>query len=418
MSFIRRLFRVDPRIELIKGRKAFGQRNYKSALKSFEKAFKHINAADVDRRILCLDNAALSAEKVPLFEKTSELYFQLILLKLAHKTGRPSKLVMVDIDRAIAAVRASARPAIPVNKLLFMKFLIFLAENDLNKLVQYYKKLEIRSNDEYGDVFDRTWDLIHASDTFVKKKQLPSIDLPKEFLPVRQEAEQIMQRLSLCQVTLLQFDDSQLLEKGSPFSISGSFTSHAELTIVSISLRVGSRGRIVSSTQPELPLTLREGASQSLQFSLIPNLPGTWIVGPLSVVYSIPSDQNQDQKYSVVSKTVVMSVKEAVPALRLSIAAETIEKDYEYRITINAENVGKTTLQELKITTEIPDGVEISEGTEEKFIGVLGQGELFQYELRLVLAVDRTHFDGHIVKAAGSIQNQRLAKCSLKISGR
>jgi hypothetical protein len=215
MYLIRRIFRVDPRIELKKGQKAFDQRNFKLALKSFEKAFKRLS--DIDMQLMALDNAALCAEKASLFVKATELNYQLILLKLAHRTTKPSKLVMTDINRAIAVARSSPQPIIPVNKFLLMKFLIFLAENDLGKLVPFYELLDRESNDEYGEAIDDTWELIHAPDTYVQKKSLPAIDLPIEFLSIKQKAEQIMQRLSLCQVTSLHLDDSQSLEKGLNF---------------------------------------------------------------------------------------------------------------------------------------------------------------------------------------------------------
>ncbi|MFW9777306.1 MAG: hypothetical protein ACFFE8_00550 [Candidatus Heimdallarchaeota archaeon] len=415
MYLIRRIFRVDPRIELKKGQKAFDQRNFKSALKSFEKAFKRLS--NVDMQIMALDNAALCAEKASLFEKATELYYQLILLKLSHKTTKPSRLVMSDINRAMAVARLSPKPIIPISKFLLMKFLIFLGENDLDKLIPFYEKLNHEVNDEYKAAIDTTWELIHTQDTYVQKKPLPEIDLPREFLSVRQEAEHFMQRLSLCQVTSLTLDNSKSLEKGTPFSISGSFTVHAELAIVSISLRIGSHGRIVSSNLPQLPITMTEGASQMVHYSLIPNLPGKWTIGPLTVVYRIPADHNTSQEYSVVSKTLIASIKEAPPALQLSMVYETMEEDHEYTITISAENIGKTSLQDLKIILEIPDGVELGTGTEQKTIGILGQGEVFSYELKVQFSMDRTHFEGHILKAAGYIQNKRLAKCSLKIGG-
>ncbi|MFW9854054.1 MAG: hypothetical protein ACFFFG_03310 [Candidatus Thorarchaeota archaeon] len=416
MYLIRRIFRVDPRVELKKGQKAFDQRNFKSALKSFEKAFKKLS--NVDMQIMALDNAALCAEKAFLFEKATELYYQLILLKLSNKNTKPSRLVMTDVNRAIAVAKSSPKPIIPVSKFLFMKFLIFLGENDLDKLIPLYEKLDHEVNDEYKEAIDTTWELIHAQDTYVQKKPLPDIDLPREFLPVKQEAEHFMQRLSLCQVTSLTHDSSKSLEKGSPFSVSGSFTVYAELAIASISLRIGSHGRIVSSILPQLPITLTEGTSQTVHYSLIPNLPGEWIIGPLTVVYRIPADHNTTQEYSVISKTVTASIKEAPPALQLSMVSETIEEDHEYMITISAENIGKTSLQDLKIIMEIPDGVELDLGTGQKTIGVLGQGEVFSYELKIQFSLELTHFDGHIVKAAGYVQNKRLAKCSLKIGGR
>ena len=90
----------------------------------------------------------------------------------------------------------------------------------------------------------------------------------------------------------------------------------------------------------------------------------------------------------------------------------------EYLITISAENVGKTTLQNVKILLEIPEGIKIHEGTMEKYISTLGEGESFQYDIRVRFPIDESHFSGHIIKISGFIEdNRRLSKYSLRLGG-
>jgi hypothetical protein len=411
MSFFQRIFRKDPEQDLSKGQQAFNQRKYKLALKLFEKA--HNRFEKIEMKLIALDNAALSAENADMFEKASEFYYQTILIKLANEYQ--IKDIQLDINRAIQAIQLSNKPPISLNKLLYMKFLIILSTKQFDKLTSFHEKLKFDFSDEYKDAIEKTWTLIHSADTYVEKASLPQIKLPEEFNTIKKKAEQIMQRCSLCTVTLKENDLSEAIQKGDEFFLSASLTAHAPVSISSINLRTGTKGRISSSTIPELPLKMSTGENYSIVFSLTPNLPGEWSVGPLFISYSIPSELGD---YTVSSEPSSILIEEAVPALKLSMEAETIEEDFDYLIIISAENIGKTTLQNVKIQTEIPEGVKIREGTNEKYISTLGEGEIFQYNLRVQFALDQTHFDGHIIRTNGFIENdRRLSKCSIKLGG-
>ena len=75
-------------------------------------------------------------------------------------------------------------------------------------------------------------------------------------------------------------------------------------------------------------------------------------------------------------------------------------------------------LQDIKIVPEIPEGIKIYEGTSEKYISTLGEGESFRYEIRVRFDIDRTHFSGYIIKAIGYIEDtKKLSKCSIKLGG-
>ena len=77
MSFIRRIFGVDPQTNFEKGKIAFDNNNFKSAFKLFNKAYQQFDIEEM--KLLALDNAALSAEKAKLFENAAEMYYQQIL---------------------------------------------------------------------------------------------------------------------------------------------------------------------------------------------------------------------------------------------------------------------------------------------------------------------------------------------------
>ncbi|MFX0184176.1 MAG: hypothetical protein ACFE95_13920 [Candidatus Hodarchaeota archaeon] len=411
MSFFRRIFRRDPEQDLSKGQQAFNQRKYKLALKLFEKA--HVRFEKIEMKLIALDNAALSAENADMFEKSSELYYQAILIKLANQYQ--IKDINLDIDRAIRTIRLSHKPPISLNELSYMKFLIILSTKEFDKLTSFYNKLKFDFSDEYKDAIEKTWTLIHSADTYVNKASLPQTKLPEEFNAIKQKAEQIMQRCSLCTVILKENEPTEGIQKGDEFYLSALITAHAPVSISSINLRTGTKGRISSSTIPELPLKMSTGENYSIVFSLTPNLPGEWSLGPLFINYSIPSELGD---YTVSSEPYSILIEEAAPALKLSMEAETIEEDFDYLIIVSAENIGKTTLQDVKIQTELPEGVKIHEGTNEKYISTLGEGEIFQYNLRVHFALDQTHLDGYIIRTNGFIENdRRLSKCSIKLGG-
>ncbi|UCG90074.1 MAG: hypothetical protein JSU57_06325 [Candidatus Heimdallarchaeota archaeon] len=411
MHILRRIFRIDPQRDFSKGRKAFDQGKYALASKIFLKTHNQFDT--IDMKIISLENAAISAEYAEMFERSLELYYRTILIKL--HTDQLPKEVLQDVDKAIYMARQCEDPPIPINKIFYMKFLIFLSQKDFDQLNAFFKKLKFEASDEYSKAIEKSWTLIHSSDTFEKKEPLPQVGLPNEFYSISETAEQVMQRCSLCEIFLKTTDQSELIQKGTEFSLSATLTAYANLSIQKIHLKTGTRGRILTSSEPEFPFRMSTGENYSIIFSLIPNLPGEWLLGPLSLVYSIPSESGE---YPVVSKPISFMVEDAAPALKLTMESETIEEDLEYLITISAENVGKTALQDVKIVSEIPEGIKIHEGTKEKHISTLGEGESFQYEIRVRFELDRTHFSGYIVKINGYIEDdRRLSKSSIRLGG-
>ena len=412
MFILRRIFGIDPQNEFSKARMAFDQGKYSLAAKLFEKTYNRFDT--IDMKIISLENAAIAAEYADMFEKSLELYYHTLLIKLS--SGQRPKEVLNDIDKTVQITRHLEKPSIPINKLAYMKFLIFLSEKEFDQLNAFYKKSNFESEDKYKEAIERTWALIHSSDMSDKKEPLPQVDLPNEFSSILTGAEKVMQRCSLCEIDLKVITQPEEIQKGTEFDLSASITAQANLSIGKLNLKTGPRGRLLSSSTPKLPLKLSTGENYSIIYSLVPNLAGEWPLGPLSLIYSIPSEEG---KYPVISAPISLSVKDAVPALKLSMNFETIEEDYDYLITISAENVGKTGLQDVKIVPEIPDGLKISEGISEKYISTLGEGESFQYEIRVRFDLDKSHLSGYIIKANGYIEDDRkLAKCSIKLGGR
>lgn len=262
---------------------------------------------------------------------------------------------------------------------------------------------------------EKIWNLINSMSTYENKENLPHIDLPEDFNGILEDAEFVMQRCSLCEAIIHVKDHDDILRKGSQFDVEVKITVHAPISIKKINLKTGTRGRIIESTMPILPLNLSTGENYTIVFSLVPNLPGEWKIGPLDIDYTIPSEQGD---YPSSSKTIGIEISDAAPALKISMESETIEEDMEYLITVNAENIGKTILENVKLELIIPDGVLLKEGTKEKYISTLVEGELFLYDIRLQFSLNESHFEGHIIRGNGFIENdQRLSKCSIKLGG-
>ena len=88
-------------------------------------------------------------------------------------------------------------------------------------------------------------------------------------------------------------------------------------------------------------------------------------------------------------------------------------------MTIIVENIGKISLQNTLIKIDIPEGVKISQGTEEKLISSLAEGETFSFEIEIKFDLEQTHFDGRVIKTQCFIgEKHRLAKSSIKLGGR
>ncbi|MHA2289494.1 MAG: hypothetical protein ACXABG_11980 [Promethearchaeota archaeon] len=412
MSFIRRILGVDPQTNFEKGRNAFEKNNFKLAFKLFHKAYQQFDTEEM--KLLALDNAALSAEKAKLYGNASELYYQQILRVTAKNS--PNREILQSIDRTLQMIRLSKKSKIPSNQVRYLQFLIYLSEKDFEKLTSIYETNKKTLTDSYGKALELAWTLIHSSETFIEHEPLPTIAIPVEFNKIKVKAEEIMQRCSLCKSELYLGDKNQIIEKGSEFLLSTSLTAHAPISISSIFLRTGSQGRLISTSTPELPLKLSTGENYTINFSLIPNLPGKWMIGPLVVTYEIP---NEDGEYPSNSNRFMIEAKDAEPALDLKMESETIEEDLEYLVTVIVENIGKISLQNINIKIDLPEGVEISQGTEEKMISSLAEGETFSFEIAFKFDLEQTHFDGRVIRTECFIGEQhRLAKSSIKLGGK
>lgn len=412
MSFIRRIFGVDPQTNFEKGKIAFEKNNFKSAFKFFQKSYLRFDTEEMN--LLALDNAALSAEKAKLYENAAELYYQQMLRVTAK--NKPIKEIFQSIDRVLQMIRLSKKSNIPPNELRYIQFLIYLSEKDFEKLTSIYESNKKSLTDSYGKALATTWTLIQSSDTFVEHESLPTTTIPEEFSNFKLKAEEIMQRCSLCKSELFVGDKSQIIEKGSEFQLSSTLTAHAPISIKSIFLKTGSHGRLISTTTPELPLNLSTGENYTINYSLIPNLPGKWKIGPLIVTYGIPHEEGE---YPSNSNKFLIEAKDAEPALNLNMESETIEEDSEYLVTVIVENIGKISLQNTLIKIDIPEGAKISQGTEEKLISSLAEGETFSFEIEIKFDLEQTHFDGRVIKTQCFIGEQhRLAKSSIKLGGR
>ncbi|MFX0086473.1 MAG: hypothetical protein ACFFAU_12455 [Candidatus Hodarchaeota archaeon] len=411
MSFLKKIFIKDPQDIFSKGRKAFDQGDYIKAAQLFEKSYTKFN--DAEMRVISIDNAAISAEYAEKYETAQALYFRTICTKL--QTGQKPRKILPDIDKTLQIGRLCEKPVIPQNKLHLIKFLIFLSQKRFDKLMSYYKRIKFDSPDQYSQTTEKIWELIHLRSTFENREKLPHMDLPEEFNTILEDAEYVMQRCSLCEINLKVENQSENPRKGTEFGLEATITAHAPISIKKINLKTGTRGRIINTTMPELPLNLSAGENYTIIYSLIPNLPGEWLLGPLSLDYSIPSEQGE---YPSLSKIITIEIDDAAPAVRISMESEIIEEDMEYLLTIYAENIGKTGIQNVKIALELPEGVEIYEGTTEKFISNLVEGEIFQYGIRVRFALDQSHFEGHIIRGNIYIDgDHRLSKCSLKLGG-
>ncbi|MHA1331346.1 MAG: hypothetical protein ACTSR2_09735, partial [Candidatus Hodarchaeales archaeon] len=391
MSFLKKIFQSNPEIDLEKGQKAFNNKQYKKALKLFTRAHKNFKKQKShEYELITLDNAALSAEKAELYDTALTLYFDLLVTRLEKEKNL--RETMKDLERASNMARLSPNPSISPFKLLYMKFLIFLSQKDFDSVTNLYEKVRKDPADEYAEKLIEAWKLIHEPDTFIDKKGLPQVDLPVEFSTIVKSAEQIMQRCSLCEVNLdlTERENKDIISKGDEFSISVKLNAYAPISIHSINLKA-TKFRVASSTLPHLPLKMGTGENYTALFSLIPNLPGNFTVGPIVLRYSLPSEEGE---YPAKSNTLSINVQEAAPALKLITEAETIEEDFEYIVSISAENIGKTALQDIKIVLEIPDGVTLKEGTSEKLISTLVEGEIFTFDIKIQFDLEKTHFEG------------------------
>ena len=412
MFIIRRFFYVDPQVEFEKGRTAFENKKFATALKLFEKSYKKFDTEEM--KLIALDNAALSAQSANLYEKAASLYYQLLLRTTANNSS--TKDILQNIDRTQQMIRLGKKSSIPMNELHFLKFLILLSEKNFEKLSLFYNKNKKDFTDSYGNAISNTWKLVHSGETFIEHETLPNIELPQEFMKIKEQAENVMQRCSLCKVELSLKDDDQIIQKGTEFHITGVLTAHAPLSIVSLPIKTGSRGRLISSTTPDLPLNLSTGENYTVSFTLVPNLPGKWKIGPINLKYEIPQESGE---YPSNSNSLSVKAKDAEPALKVSMTSETLEEDFEYSVLVAAENVGKIQLQDILIKLEVPEGVKIAQGTEEKIISSLGEGENFQFEVIFRFDLEQTHFDGRVVRVNGIMgDGQRLAKGSIKLGGK
>lgn len=390
MSFLLRLFKKGPRADelFIAGMDAFSHKDYSQAYLLFMRAFKTTN--NKRTQINSLTNAASAKEHLGDLLESSMLLLETANLKAAIENLKAA----IEI-RAVMSIRESLRKAFnlcsksknPDKLAVIAAQLMFysIATKELSLAGRLYQKLEESSSshsmtdfakklyqllqDRSPDIWDQDKELFKLPSSFSNHKYLINM------------VNVVIKSTSALSIELKSASSKNHVKVGETISVSLVIKNFTPLTIKRIFLNPGGKGIITGGLPEGEKISLNSNEEINYEFDVEAQIgPGTWIVGPVQVVYTI-----HGQEYELSYQTIKLEVQEGEKSLDLGLEVDVIEEDFEFEAFSTLKNTGKTIIENLKVILKIPgEGVaKITSGIPEKTIFSLSPGDEINFSNKI-----------------------------------
>ncbi len=422
----------DPQFEFLLGKDYLAQGNYKKALYHFKTAFQHYK--DDHSRINALENAIIAATKLKDPQEAFNLSYQ--LSRLVAKTSRSDATRLLPyLERAWQAALLLKNDMLSSEKLGEVTLLTFLAYLAAMKFTDCQKVLEksrtyLPSGDLYVSYMEKSIQMLFSEESLIEDWRLPSISAPKEFEALIERAEAVARAHSTLKINMDVQPESVFVNE--EVKIIVTVKAFAPLTVIQLSLEHLPRGlRMSTSSIPPLPFRLVRGESLTIEYIVRAQLEGTWDLGPVSVKYKI-IDESRSSDKKIGLEFIVRSNKKQLtvsgphaqlePNISISLQKELVDEDGErelhvFDVTCSIRNSGERVIENLLLSIEYPNDLELVEGTRIKRILELSGGEEYDFPLRLrpkdslnLHALIGKELTFLAVSDDGSIQAQKVVK--------
>ena len=373
MSWLSNLFTSkDKKVEIIfmSAMDNFANKDYSFAYKGFLKAFKMTKSNNL--KLTCLENAARASENLNNKNEASNLLFEAAKIKASLKESVKDIAETLEKSYSIIAKEHPDKHAEIYAPLMLFK----IAAQEYSFVKKLNKKIHDNKVSNKFNLFAmEVYDTLIKDPEIVWKKSnfinFPS-NFPNEFKNYTNAIQDSVRNSAALSTNIV--SSSKQLQSGELLSISTLIKNYTPLTISKVELVSGSKGSVLSDPEG-FPRNLSSKEEINLSFDLQAQLTGQWGIGPLIINYMIGG-----KNYEYKSDVIQVEVLEGEKNLDIQINPyQEIEEDFEYEVTGELTNNGKTDLENINLKIKVPKEGKISLGTSEKKIFELRKGETFTF---------------------------------------
>ena len=414
MSFLKKigdLFGNDRKLEqlFLQAMDHYSAKEYSLAYQKFMKVFKSTRSNKI--KLHALLNASTSAEN--LNEKGEASALLITAAKIQCLLNEQPKDIAETLEKSFNLLtkdnkRFSYDDLSEIIAPLMIFKIAIQDRNFTNKLAQQLSDNEIThpfnkfALDTYNNFINHP-EKIWETENFI----LFPDGFPKEFTTYVRSVQDVIRGSSALLITLS--SNYPEIKTGGQITIQAKITNLTPLLIEKIYLQPGSKGQFISTTYDAKRINLTEKSTLKFDFILEPHLTGQWVIGPLNITYLV-----NGKNYEVKSDTIKINVTPGSKALTLDLNFNVIEEDFEFEFNQVIENSGETPLENIKVQLKIPTGAKVTEGTPERSIFELRNGEKIEfsnkvkfesgilgksYKIKLVANFDGTDHEKELILA-------------------
>ena len=384
MSFLKKigdLFGNDRKLErtFLDGMDYYSRKEYSLAYKNFMNVYKKTRSNKI--KLHSLLNASTSAENLNENGDASSLL--VTAAKLKCQLRDPAKEIAETLEKAYNLMTKDNKKVDYDNlyeiiaPLMIFKIAVH-DRNFINKLASNLSESEIKhphnkfALDTYSNFVNHPEKIWETENFIIFPDQFP-----KEFTSYVRSVQDVIRGSSALTIALS--SNISEIKTGEQISIKSKIINHTPLLIEKLYLQPGSKGQFIHTSYDAKKVNLPDKQTNiEYDFTLEPHLTGNWVIGPLTVSYLV-----NGASYEAKSDTLKINVIPGSKELTLDIDYNVIEEDFEFEFISKIENSGETPLENIKIQLKIPSAGKFTEGTPERSIFELRNGEKIEFSNRV-----------------------------------
>jgi hypothetical protein len=374
-----KILRRRPPEELFaEARELFSEHDYKFAYALFKKAERGFAGSDLEMQQKSAISAATCASFLGLEHEAGQHLFRAACLNMA--LGRPLSETIHQIDKAAKTMLSTDHAKLnDVIEILATLYMSHVANNDLTRARKVAINPKLLGSSTTCQTIKELDQLIQERSESLQSYEIDWSCLPEEFATLSKDVNSVLKGYTSLNATLIP-PKARSIEVKEPIEVLIELTGSQEAELNHLSLRTGSKGAVVSRPPLESDeAKILPNQPKRYLFQVEAHLSGEWVIGPAVVGYKVlPNLQ-----FEIETENFQLEVNEPTPVLDCEMNLVAAPEAHQCRLIIELENKGPGTVEDLRITLSIPDGLSLIEGTHEKQLLSLAPSQTFSYELGL-----------------------------------
>ncbi|MFX0114109.1 MAG: hypothetical protein ACFFB3_06145 [Candidatus Hodarchaeota archaeon] len=374
-----KILRRRPPEELFaEARELFSEHDYKFAYALFKKAERGFAGSDLEMQQRSTISAATCASFLELDHEAGQHLFR--AARLSISLGRPLSETIHHIDKAAKAMLSTDHAKLnDVIEILAALYLSYVASNDLSRARKVAINPKLLGSSTTCQTIKQLEQLIQERSEVLQSYEINWDFLPEEFATLSKNVNNVLKGYTSLNAIIFP-PKVQNIDVKEPIEVVVELTSSQEIEVNQLSLRTGSKGAVVNRPTLELEKAkVLPNQPKRYAFHVEAHLSGEWMIGPAVVGYKV----SPNLQFEIETANFRLTVNEPTPVLNCEMNLIAAPEAHQCRLIVELENKGPGTVEDLRITLSIPDGLSIIDGTHEKQLFSLAPSQSFSYELGL-----------------------------------